>query len=125
MVYNAHDTERERERETPRETLCRVVSWTDRYRADLSILITKTSEKKAEKKKVVQERERERDGTSLSILFYTPPLDERDQKKDEETRKQSKKKSRRVDTSGCRKHFFARQRGAPLERDLSRSVDEG
>ena len=64
MVYNARDTEREREREKARERLC-VASFRGQIctRADLSILITKTSEKKAEIKEGSRARERERDGT--------------------------------------------------------------
>ena len=86
-LQRARHRKREREREPARDF---VSSFPGQIctRADLSILITKTSEKKAEIKEGSRARERERRHL-LETTFFTPKRnDERDQKKkDEETRK--------------------------------------
>ena len=118
-VYNAQNTEREREREKAKETLCRFL---DRF--DLSILFTKTSEKKAEKKRRLFFTERE--GT---VPHFSHPQKKQHiyQRERERFRERSKEgPERRVllcvirYKSDVRKFFFffARQRGeSKLERD--------
>ena len=96
-LQRARHRKRERERKPARDF---VASFREQIctRADLSILITKTSEKKAEIKEGSRARERERDGTYIrNHIFYTQKKRrERSKEKgrgDEETRGRREKSS--------------------------------